>query len=92
MELVLCVLERFGVINPYTTNDVTPTLLYLVDCPIPAYAVGSVMIRSLSKELKDARAVRYQAYRYERDKVVEGYSEESEQQVVDRLRALGYVD
>jgi hypothetical protein len=90
---VFHMLDRFGMINPYTTNDVAPTLLYLADCPIPKYGVGSAMARSLSRELKSSRAVKYvEAYYYEQDEIGAEYPEDSEQQVVDRLRALGYVD
>jgi hypothetical protein len=93
LEIVFHMLDRFGIVNPYTTNDVAPTLLYLADCPIPKYGVGSVMVRSLSRELKRSRAVKYvEGYRYEKDETGGVYSEDSEQQVVERLRALGYVD
>jgi len=93
VEIAFHMLERFGIINPYTTNDVAPTLLYLADCPIPTYAVGSVMARSLSRELKRSRAITYvEAYRYERYETGGEYAEDSEQQVIERLRALGYVD
>lgn len=86
-------LDRFGMINPTTTNDVTPTLLYLADCPIPECVAESVMSRSLSRKLRTTRAVKYvEAYSYERDETSVGYSEDSEQQVVERLRALGYID
>jgi hypothetical protein len=86
-------MDRFGIVNPYTTNDVAPTLLYLADCPVPEYAVGSVMARSLSRELKRSRAVKYvEGYNYEQDQTSWEYTEDLEEQVVDRLRALGYVD
>jgi predicted AlkP superfamily phosphohydrolase/phosphomutase len=93
LKIAFHVLDRFGIINPYTTNDIAPTLLYLADCPIPKYAVGSVMARSLSRELKRSRAVKYVAgFRYEPDETSGEYSEDSEQQVIERLRALGYID
>lgn len=93
IEFVFHLLDRFGIINPYTTNDVAPTLLYLADCPIPEYGVGSVMARSLSRELKRTRAIKYvEWYDFERDETGGEYSEDSEQQVIERLRALGYVD
>jgi predicted AlkP superfamily phosphohydrolase/phosphomutase len=93
IEFAFQLLERFGIINPYTTNDVTPTLLYLADCPIPEYAVGSVMARSLSRELKKSRAIKFvEGYHYEREETSGEFSEDAEQQVIERLRALGYVD
>lgn len=70
--------DRFGIINPYTTNDVAPTFLYLADCPLPTYAVGSVMARSLSKELRSSRAVKYvDGYYYEQDETGGEYSKDS---------------
>jgi len=93
IEFVFHLLDRFGIINPYTTNDVAPTLLYLADCPIPEYGVGSVMARSLSRELQRTRAIKYvEWYSFERDETGGEYSEDSEQKVIERLRALGYVD
>jgi predicted AlkP superfamily phosphohydrolase/phosphomutase len=86
-------LERFGLLNPYTTNDVAPTLLYLADCPLPSYSAGAVMSRTLSPELKASRGVKYfTGYRFERGESRAEYSEESEQQIVEHLKALGYID
>jgi hypothetical protein len=93
MDLFFYMLDRFGIINPYTTNDIAPTLLYLADCPLPTYAVGSVMARCLSRKLKRSRAIKYvEGYRYEGDETSGEYSGDSEQQVIERLRALGYID
>ena len=93
LETMFYVLDRFGIVNPYTTNDVAPTLFYLADCPIPRYAVGSVMTQYLSRDLTRSRAVRYtEAYLYEQHKTSEEYSEDSDQEVIERLRGLGYID
>lgn len=93
LEFVFHFLDRFGIINPYTTNDVAPTLLYLADCPIPEYGVGSVMWQALTRKLKESRAIKYvEEYNYERDEISGEYSNASEEQVFERLKSLGYVD
>jgi hypothetical protein len=93
VESIFHLLGRFGIINPYTTYDVAPTLLYLADCPIPEYAVGSVMDRSISSELIKSRAIKYvEGYDYEQGATGGDYSDDMEQKLVERLKALGYVD
>jgi hypothetical protein len=93
LEIAFHLLERFGLVNPYTTNDVAPTLLYLADCPLPKYGVGSVMARSLSPKLTRARPVKFAAgYHYEPRESGEDCSQGSEQEIIERLKALGYVD
>lgn len=93
LEFVFHILDKCGLINPLTTNDVAPTLLYLLDCPIPEYRVGWVMDRILTKKHKSNRIIKFvEKYDYEPDETSGDYSEDLEQKVIDRLRGLGYVD
>ncbi len=67
--------------------DLSPTILHLLGLPVPRDMDGRV----LSEIFADVRAVEYGGSAEGRAAVTGGYSEEEEQQVIERLKDLGYL-
>ncbi len=67
--------------------DLAPTILHLMGLPVPADMDGRV----LSEILSDARRVKVGGSSEKRAAPTDGYTEEEEAQVIERLRDLGYI-
>jgi predicted AlkP superfamily phosphohydrolase/phosphomutase len=67
--------------------DLAPTILHLMGLLVPSDMDGRV----LTEVLADARAVEYGGLSEGRATTTAGYSEEEEQQVIERLQDLGYI-
>lgn len=73
--------------------DVAPTVLYLRDAPIPSDTDGKVLEDALSPDLLGSREARSGGHAtLPEDDDRTGYSSEEEQEVRERLQALGYVE
>lgn len=73
--------------------DVAPTILYLLERPVPEGLDGRVLEEALDPRLLERRPPEYSS---EEDEVLEpgaeGYSAEDEKIIEERLRALGYLE
>ena len=67
--------------------DLAPTILHLMGLPVPTDMDGRV----LTEALADARAVEYGGSSEGRAAAIDGYSEEEEREVIERLQDLGYI-
>ena len=67
--------------------DLAPTILHLMGLPVPTDMDGRV----LTEALADARTVEYGGTSEARAATTEGYSEEEEKEVIERLADLGYI-
>jgi len=67
--------------------DLAPTILHLLDLPVPNDMDGRV----LTEILTDARAVQYGGTSAGHTTTSEGYTEAEEQEVLERLADLGYI-
>ena len=67
--------------------DLAPTILHLMHLPVPRDMDGRV----LTEAIADARAVEYGGSAEGRAAATEVYSDEEEQQVIERLKNLGYI-
>ncbi|MCI0477457.1 MAG: hypothetical protein L0Y55_14520, partial [Anaerolineales bacterium] len=67
--------------------DLAPTILHLLGLPVPTDLDGRV----LTEALADARAVEYGGTSEGKEKNADGYSEEEEKEVIERLADLGYI-
>ncbi len=67
--------------------DLAPTILHLLDLPVPNDMDGRV----LTEILADARAVQYGGTSAGHTTTSEGYTEAEEQEVLERLADLGYI-
>ncbi len=67
--------------------DLAPTILHLMGLPVPTDMDGRV----LTEALMDARAVEYGGTSAGSAPATEGYSEEEEREVIERLADLGYI-
>jgi len=67
--------------------DLAPTILHLLGLPVPTDMDGRV----LTEALEDARAVEYGGTSEGSTVTRDGYSEEEEQEVIERLADLGYI-
>lgn len=67
--------------------DLAPTILHLMGLPVPTDLDGRV----LTEVLADTRAVEYGDAARGNAATTDGYSEEEEKQVIERLAELGYI-
>ena len=67
--------------------DLAPTILHLMGLPVPTDMDGRV----LTEALADARIVEYGGTSKASATTTEGYSEEEEKEVIERLADLGYI-
>jgi hypothetical protein len=86
-DTALPVLRRLGMIDRATTLDVTPTILYALGAPIGEDMAGRPLI-----DVIVAPAPRWIASYDDPNRVTEPVGEgEADEEVLKRLRALGYI-
>jgi len=73
--------------------DVAPTLLYLLDLPVPSDMDGNVLEGAFEEDVRRARPITYdRADDGGTDRSEEGYSGEDAIAIEERLRSLGYIE
>jgi predicted AlkP superfamily phosphohydrolase/phosphomutase len=74
--------------------DIAPTLLYLLDVPIPTDLDGHVLTEILDPALLKERPVRYDTATRVRPSefMPDEWTTEDEEQMIEHLKSLGYVD
>jgi len=73
--------------------DIAPTLLYLLDQPVPRDMDGWVLIDLFESEFIESHAIRYDSSLEDIAAPRSGdYSKEEAEQVEERLKALGYIE
>jgi predicted AlkP superfamily phosphohydrolase/phosphomutase len=76
-----------------TMLDVAPTLLHDLGLPVPTNMDGRVLTEVLTSDFVRANAIRQEPPLIARDlSGSEGYSQDEEAEVADRLAALGYIE
>jgi predicted AlkP superfamily phosphohydrolase/phosphomutase len=79
--------KRAGEFSGAQLIDLAPTILHWLGLPVPRDMDGRV----LTEAIADARAVEYGGSAEGRAGATDGYSDEEEQQVIERLKDLGYI-
>lgn len=75
--------------------DVCPTAIHLLGLPVPSDVDGKVITEALSEEYLKEKPVRYQDVDHEgEDPGIsrEEYDDDEQEQLVDHLRGLGYIE
>ena len=72
-------------------HDLAPTVLYLMDVPVPADMDGRVLFESLRDEWVESHPVRYVAPEEGLPEQEHPYSSEEEKEIKERLKGLGYL-
>lgn len=75
--------------------DIAPTILYALDLPVPRDMDGRVLEEVFTPQYRAAHPLRYEESESGEPSGGEearGYSEEEEQEMLRRLRGLGYID
>jgi len=80
-------IKNAGEFSGASLIDLAPTILHLLGLPVPTDMDGRV----LTEALEDARAVEYGGTSEGSTVTRDGYSEEEEQEVIERLADLGYI-
>jgi predicted AlkP superfamily phosphohydrolase/phosphomutase len=83
---------RPGRIEGAEIADVTPTVLFLRDAPIPSDVDGRILSGALDADLLASRSPKRGAAAVANSPEGAAYSEEEEAEVRERLQALGYVE
>jgi predicted AlkP superfamily phosphohydrolase/phosphomutase len=73
--------------------DIPPTILYMLDQPIPEDMDGRVLTEIFEEAFIRDYPPRYETIRYDTEiKEVVTYSNKESEEIADRLRALGYIE
>jgi predicted AlkP superfamily phosphohydrolase/phosphomutase len=72
-------------------HDLTPTVLCLMDVPVPTDMDGRVLLESLKDEWVERHPVRYIAPEEGSPEQDHSYSSEEEKEIKERLKGLGYL-
>lgn len=81
-------------VSPAMMEDVAPTLMHLLGLPIPRVMDGRIVEEMLTTSYRAAHPVRYTAGEDESygDQSAVWQEEDEQEQVVERLRSLGYLE
>ena len=72
--------------------DITPTVLYLMNEPIPDYMDGKVLEKTILKEYFIEHPVNFNTDSIEQEKPDKALTEEEEKEIAERLKSLGYIE
>jgi predicted AlkP superfamily phosphohydrolase/phosphomutase len=72
-------------------EDLAPTILYAMGCPIPGDMDGKVLADVFTEEFKAQVPLIHGEEASSRELEESGYSEEAEEEIKERLRGLGYL-
>ncbi len=86
---------RRGVTAQASIVDIAPTILYALDLPVPRDMDGRVLEEVFTAQYRAAHPLRYEDAKSSAPgsgEEAQGYSEEEEQEMLRRLRGLGYIE
>ena len=78
--------------NKLHLYDVTATVLYYLDVPMPDDFDGRVVTEAFSEDFLKNHDIRYSKKTSDKEAFDHGYSEEESQIIAERLQGLGYID
>lgn len=84
--------RRLGMMDPYTTLDIAPTVLAYLGLPVAEDMRGRIMGRALRDVAYRRTVCPTYDHLLEAGRTDSGISEEDNELMLDRLRALGYVN
>jgi len=77
--------------NVFDINDITPTLLYMLGCPIDKNMDGKVLKEIFTDEFLKKNKINF-VDGYDKDLEYKQIDEKDKEEVAKRLKALGYMD
>lgn len=83
--------KKGKVITNATVFDVVPTVLYLMNIPIPSYLDGKILEEFIVEQYKNKNHIRYVDRDYEKKKFETKTSEQDKDEIRKWLSQLGYI-
>jgi predicted AlkP superfamily phosphohydrolase/phosphomutase len=80
-----------GAIEGAGIEDLAPTILYAMGCPIPSDMDGRVLDEAFTEEFRAETPILQGSDAASRELEDFGYSDEAEEEIKERLRGLGYL-
>jgi len=71
--------------------DIAPTVLYLMGFPVPTYMDGRVLVECIRPSALEQSPIRTTEAQQSEERLGQGYSAKEEEELLEKLRRLGYV-
>jgi predicted AlkP superfamily phosphohydrolase/phosphomutase len=83
--------KRGGTIEGAGIEDLAPTVLYAMECPVPQDMDGRVLSEVFTEEFRNQVTLLHSEEGSSRELRETAYTEEAEEEIKERLRGLGYL-
>lgn len=80
-----------GTVDEVSVLDIAPTLLYLLDCPIPTAMDGSVLKKIFSGKVLDEKQIEETDEYGRSDSRGRQWNDDEEAELEERLNSMGYL-
>jgi len=91
VEFAIKALQRIGIMDPYTTLDIAPTILYLQGLPVPIYMEGKIMTKALNKDFICRNSL-FSIEEFDFSHQIEEEFKDHDKEIKQKLQGLGYID
>jgi len=95
IKFFISLLQKIGIMNPYTTMDVFPTLLYILGIPIPDYTDGKIIKHAFSRKYIQKHpklSVKNYTFWHKPGKNKIKKNNDYDEDIKNQLKGLGYIE